>query len=338
MAGDKNISTDKITVTCSPHIHCGLTVSEVMRDVNVALIPAVAFAIYSFRFYAIGVIIMSLLGAISAEYFTGKLSGKKHTLNDGSAIVTGLLLALCLPPNIPAWIAFVGGFISIALGKQIYGGLGQNIFNPAHVGRAILLISWPVYMTTWLKPLVDGVTTATPLGALKVKAAENAGVSLGILANNTLNELGLSFSNLFIGSNVPGSIGETSKLALIIGGIYLIMRGHIRLHAPLAMVSTVFAGAYLYSGSFDYALFHLLTGGLILGSIFMVTDMVTSPVSDKGNIVFGIGCGLITLLIRLKGGYPEGVCFSILIMNSVVPLIDKLFKPKRFGTGEVKNA
>ena len=332
MAEENKKITEQITVTCSPHIHCGLTVSKVMWDVNIALVPVLAMAIYNFRFYAVGVILMSLFGAVTAEYATNKMLGKKNTLNDGSAVVTGILLALCLPPGLPAWIAFVGGFISIALGKQIYGGLGQNIFNPAHVGRAILLISWPVFMTTWFKPITDGLTTATPLGSLKIKIAEKTGESFGTLVTETLNDLNITFSNLFLGYNVPGSIGETSKLAIIIGGIFLLIRGHIKLHAPVAMITTVFLASYFYSGSLNYATFNLLTGGLILGSIFMLTDMVTSPVSDEGNILFGIGCGLITFLIRIKGGYPEGVCYSILIMNSIVPLIDKMFKPRRFGT------
>jgi len=314
-----------------------------MWDVNLAMLPALVMAIHNFGLRAALVIGLSVAGAVTAEFLTQKfLLQKPSTLSDGSAVVTGILLAFCVPAALPLWVAFVGGFVAIALGKQAYGGLGQNIFNPAHVARAVLLASWPVYMTTWLKPgqgygIADAVTTATPLGLLKETARdaqlmEKIAAEGGNLIGYVMQKLQITFSDLFLGVNFSGSLGETSKLALIIGGIYLLVRGHISWHGPVAMTATVFAGAFLVGGSLQYALFHLLTGGLIIGALFMITDMVTSPMTNKGHLLFGFGCGAITLLIRLKGGYPEGVCYSILIMNAFVPLIDKFMIPKRFGT------
>ncbi len=337
----------KLLVTTSPHINSGLSSARVMWDVNLALLPALVMAVYSFGPRAALTVLCSVAGAVAAEFFVMKfLRNKPCTLADGSAVVTGILLAFCVPVALPLWIAFVGGFIAIAIGKQAYGGLGQNIFNPAHVARAMLLTSWPVYMTTWLKPgtvkgfsTIDAVTTATPLGLIK-ETAGNAelmnqiGSSGSTLVSHVLQQLQINFADLFLGVNFSGSIGEISKLALLIGGIYLLIRGHITWHAPLAMIATVFAGAFVYGGSVEFALFHLLTGGLFIGAIFMVTDMVTSPMTEKGMLLFGFGCGAITLLIRLKGGYPEGVCYSILIMNAFVPLIDKLFVPRRFGSSQ----
>lgn len=267
---------------------------------------------------------------------------KSVSISDGSAVVTGLLLAFCVPAALPLWIAFIGGFLAIALGKQVYGGLGQNIFNPAHVARAILLGSWPVYMTTWLKPGLsnaDAITCATPLGIMKETAKNSEllntlATSGKTLTAHVMEQLNVTFGDLFLGLNFSGSLGETSKLALLIGGIYLLARGHITLYGPLTMIATVFLGAFLAGGSLEFALFHLLTGGLMIGAIFMITDMVTSPMTNIGHIIFGFGCGFLTLLIRLKGGYPEGVCYSILIMNAFVPLIDKFTIPRKFG--EVK--
>jgi electron transport complex protein RnfD len=323
-----------------------------MWDVNIALIPALAMAVHNFGLRAVLVILASTAGAILAEFVIQKfLMQKPVAIADGSAVVTGLLLAFCLPAAVPIWVAFIGGFIAISLGKQVYGGLGQNIFNPAHVARAILLSSWPVYMTTWLKPesgiglnpITDAFTCATPLAVMK-EAAKNTELlnQLSLvptsLTSHVMNKLGVTFSDLFWGIKFSGSIGETSKAALILGGIYLLARGHISLHAPLTMAATVFAGAWLIGGTFEYALFHLLTGGLVIGAIFMITDMVTSPMTRAGHLIFGFGCGAITLLIRLKGGYPEGVCYSILIMNALVPLIDKFTIPRKFGAIKEKQA
>lgn len=336
-------SVPRLLVTTSPHIQSGLSASRVMWDVNLAMLPALVMATHNFGLRAALVIGLSVAGAVAAEFLIQKfLLQKPSTLSDGSAVVTGILLAFCVPAALPLWVAFVGGFVAIALGKQAYGGLGQNIFNPAHVARAVLLASWPVYMTTWLKPgqgygIADAITTATPLGLLKETARdtqlmEKITAEGGNLIGYVMQKLQITFSDLFLGVNFSGSLGETSKLALIIGGIYLLIRGHISWHGPVAMTATVFAGAFIVGGSLHYALFHLLTGGLIIGALFMITDMVTSPMTNKGHLLFGFGCGAITLLIRIKGGYPEGVCYSILIMNAFVPLIDKFMIPKRFGT------
>lgn len=342
-------SVPRLLVTTSPHIQSGLSASRVMWDVNLAMLPALVMAIHNFGLRAALVIGFSIAGAVAAEFLIQKfLLQKPSTLSDGSAVVTGILLAFCVPAALPLWVAFVGGFVAIALGKQVYGGLGQNIFNPAHVARAVLLASWPVYMTTWLKPgqgfaVADAVTTATPLGLLKETARDaqlmqQITAEGGNLIGYVMQKLQITFSDLFLGVNFSGSLGETSKLALIIGGIYLLIRGHISWHGPVAMTATVFAGAFLIGGSLQYAMFHLLTGGLIIGALFMITDMVTSPMTNKGHLLFGFGCGAITLLIRLKGGYPEGVCYSILIMNAFVPLIDKFMIPKRFGTSSQEAA
>jgi len=333
-------ASPRLLVTSSPHVFSGLTAARVMWDVNLALVPALAMAFYNFGSRAALVILASVLGAVIAEFLIQKfLMNKPVCIYDGSAVVTGLLLAFCVPAALPVWIAFIGGFIAIALGKQVYGGLGQNIFNPAHVARALLLGSWPVYMTTWLKPGTgaDAITSATPLGFIKIagndaevmKKLAESGTSL---VNHTLSTLQITFSDLFWGINFSGSLGETSKAALLLGGIYLLIRGHITWHGPVAMCATVFGGALIFGGSLEYAMFHLLTGGLIIGAVFMITDMVTSPMTGKGQLIFGFGCGALTLLIRMKGGYPEGVCYSILIMNSLVPLIDKFTTPRKFGT------
>lgn len=337
----------RLLVTSSPHVFSGLTAARVMWDVNLSLLPALAMALFNFGIRAALVILASVLGAVLAEFVIQKFLMKKPVcIEDGSAVVTGILLAFCVPAALPAWVAFVGGFIAIALGKQVYGGLGQNVFNPAHVARALLLGSWPVYMTTWLKPgaamspsaaITDAVTCATPLGFIKIagrdpevmKKLSESGTSL---VTHVFNELHIGFSDLFWGLNFSGSLGETSKAALLLGGLYLLIRGHITWHGPVAMCSTVFAGALIFGGSLEYAMFHLLTGGLIIGALFMITDMVTSPMTGKGQLIFGFGCGALTLLIRMKGGYPEGVCYSILIMNSLVPLIDKFTAPRKFGT------
>ena len=344
------ITAQNLMVNNSPHIQSPTTIKSIMWEVNLALVPIIIMAVYNFGLRALLIILLSTLGAIVAEFLIQKfLRNIPTTIMDGSAVVTGVLLAMCLPVAIPLWIAFVGGFIGIALGKQVYGGLGQNIFNPAHVARAILLASWPVYMNTWVKPgfstsiSVDAVTTATPLGLLK-ETAKNAQYMSNLADSNfsiiqyIFSKLGITFSDLFYGINISGSIGETSKLAILIGAIFLLVRKHISLHAPIAMLATVFLGSFIYSNSFEYATFHLLTGGLFLGAFFMVTDMVTSPINKLGKIIFGIGCGAIALLIRLKGGYPEGVCYSILIMNAFVPLIDKFCKPRRFGVVKPKPA
>jgi Na+-translocating ferredoxin:NAD+ oxidoreductase subunit D len=345
MSEQTPLSPNRLWVTSAPHVHDGDSVARIMWDVNLALVPALLMALWVFGLRGAVVIALSILGAAVGEAVAQKLFLKQPvTLCDGSAVLTGLLLAFCVPAALPWWAAFIGGFVAIIFGKQVYGGLGQNIFNPAHVARAVLLASWPVAMTTWVKPgvatgvigaLPDGVTGATALGLAKEtlrnpELVERLTASGTTVLQHTLTSLNLTWSDLLLGS-MPGSLGETSKLALLLGGLFLLVRGHISWHVPVTMMGTVFVGSWLYFGDLPMACFHLLTGGLFIGALFMATDMVTSPLTQKGHLIFGLGCGLITLLIRLKGGYPEGVCYSILIMNAFVPLIDRFTVPEKFG-------
>lgn len=307
---------DLLVVTSSPHLHSPDNVPNAMRDVLIALCPALVAALYFFRLPALTVIIACVASAYASEIVCLKVMNKPTT-GEYSAVVTGLLLAFCVPPTLPVWMAVLGSVFSIVIAKHLFGGLGQNIFNPALIGRAFLLASFPVAMTTWSRPL-DGMTTASPLGILK----EATGEALP------------SIGRMFFGT-VSGSIGETSALALLLGGLYLLYRRHIDWRIPGSFLGTVFiltatAGAIKGQGLW-YPLFHLCAGGLILGAFFMATDWVTSPVTKSGRIIFGIGCGVLVVLIRLKGGYPEGVAYSILLMNVVTPLIDRYTRARVFG-------
>jgi len=306
----------RLVVSVSPHIRIKGNIPRMMWDVAIALVPATIASVYFFGSKAIYVILVTTFSALITEALIQKLCKKPVTIFDGSAVVTGILLGFNLPPGIPLWMAGVGGAIAISIGKQAFGGLGHNIFNPALVARTILLISFPVAMTTWSPPRFisfDALTYATPLTALK--------------ENSILTPL----KDLFIG-NVGGCIGETSALALIIGALYLLLKKHITWHIPATFIATagilcwIFGGAELFRGPF---LFHILAGGLLLGALFMATDPVTSPTSRSGRVIFGIGCGAITALIRLKGGPPEGVSFSILLMNAFTPLIDRFIRPRK---------
>jgi electron transport complex protein RnfD len=321
----------KMKISSSPHLKSNFTIEQAMRDVLLALTPALILALYFFKIRALSVILACIVSAVLTEFLWQKLTKQVITISDGSAVLTGLLLAFCLPPGLPWWIAAIGSFAAIFIGKQVFGGLGNNIFNPALIGRAILLASWPVYMTTWIRPL-DGVTTATPLAIVKEVAKLKA---LGDLKGAMLLNQGLpDLWHLFTG-NVGGSIGETSAIALLVGGLYLIYKRHIDWKIPASYIGTVFIltlGIGLVNGAgLEYALFHILSGGLFLGAFFMATDWVSSPITKKGRIIFGIGCGILTVIIRLKGGYPEGVCYSILLMNCVTPLLDKYTKARVFG-------
>jgi electron transport complex protein RnfD len=299
-----------LTVTVSPHIKSKESVQSVMLDVIISLIPATILAIWFFKLRSLIVILVCIISCCLTEYLAQKIMRRENTVSDLSAAVTGLLLAFCLPPSTPFWIAGIGGMFSIIFGKTIFGGLGHNPFNPALVGRAFLQLSWPKDTSVWTTPF-DALTTATPLS---------------ITRYGLEGKIPDTFS-LFIG-NCAGCIGETSKLALIIGALYLLYRKHIKLHIPLSYIITAIIVSVLFKTD---PVFHILTGGLVLGAFFMATDPVTSPVTDTGKIIFGIGCGLLTILIRLKGGFPEGVCYSILIMNMVTPFIDKITIRKRFG-------
>lgn len=316
-----------LRVSASPHIRSEESISKIMWSVNFALMPAAIYGIYNFGIKAFITILASVLTAIVTEYLVERFMKKTITITDGSAFLTGLLLAMCLPPDLPVYMTVVGSFLAIAVAKQSMGGLGYNIFNPAHIARAALMVSWPVAMTTWRKMAasVDVVTSATPLNLLKQQ-----GYSKLVEAFGSKSHL---YASLFIG-NRSGSIGETSTLLLIIGGIFLIYKGYIKWQVPVLMIATVgvitwIGGpAGLFTGD---PVFHMMAGGLIIGAFFMATDMVTIPMTLKGQVIFAIGAGALTSLIRLKGGYPEGVCYSILLMNSVTPLIDRFTQPAKFG-------
>jgi electron transport complex protein RnfD len=291
-------------------------ITRLMWDVVIALVPAAVASIYFFGLRALYIILVVILSSVLTELLIQSLTKRPITIFDGSAAVTGILLAFNLPPGVPLWMAGVGGAIAISIGKEVFGGLGRNIFNPALVARAILLISFPVIMTTWSPPRFvsfDALTYATPLAVLR--------------ESNVVTSL----KDLFIG-NVGGCIGETSALALLVGAAYLFFRKHITWHIPFSFIVScgvlgwIFGGDGLFQGP---VLFHILAGGLLLGALFMATDPVTSPTSRLGRVIFGTGCGAITALIRLKGGPPEGISFSILLMNAFTPLIDRFIRPKK---------
>ncbi len=307
----------KLTLSVSPHIFSPIDTKYMMKGVIKALVPAICAALYFFKWPALGVILASVAGAMFTEWALKKIKGKKGTLGDHSAIVTGLLLAMVLPPAIPLWMSFLGGVIAISLGKEIFGGLGQNIFNPALLARAFLMAAFPVALTTWTNPgEVNAIAGATPLAAAKFE------------------QISTSYGALFLGK-VGGSLGETSAAALLIGFVYLLYKKVIDHRIPVAYMGTValFAGVgNLFNAKvFSPPVFHLLAGGLLLGAIFMATDPVTSPVTAKGRWIFGIGCGVVSMTIRIWGGLPEGVMYSILFMNALTPLINRISRPKRFG-------
>jgi len=302
----------------SPHVFRRGTTRTVMMDVIIALIPAMIAALYFFRVKALLVIVTCTASCVMFEYLFGKVTRRKIDLKDYSAALTGILLALVMPPTLPIWMCVLAGFIAIVLTKQLFGGLGYNIFNPALMSRAFLMAAFPIHLTTWSKPVtLDIITGATPLGLQKFEA-----VTTGNL-------------ELFMG-NVSGCIGETSAVALIIGGVYLLARRAMDYRIPLSYALSV-AAISLITHIIDpkvYAgpAFHILSGGFLLGAIFMATDPVTSPVTKKGRWVFGIGCGVITMIIRLWGGLPEGVMYSIILMNACGPLINRVTRPRRYGT------
>jgi Na+-translocating ferredoxin:NAD+ oxidoreductase subunit D len=301
------------TVSSSPHIRTKTTVQTVMRDVLIALLPATIAGIYFFKIQALLVILTSVISCVAFEALWQKIMKQKITVFDLSAAVTGLLLAFNLPASIPLWIPVVGSAFAIIIVKQFFGGVGQNIMNPALAARAFLLASWPVQMTNWT---VDGVSAATPLAILK----EGTGALPSLM-------------NAFIG-NMGGTIGETSVLALLLGGAYLLYKKIISWHIPGVYIGTVFVLTFVFgrngfmSGN---ALYELFIGGLMLGAFFMATDYTTSPITKKGQVIYAIGCGVMTSVIRIYGGYPEGVSYSILFMSLFVPLIDKYTKPRAFG-------
>ena len=323
----------KFTISPSPHIHGGDSIEKNMYGVLIALVPTFIFSIVFFGLGAILVTLTSVIACLVFEYVIQKyLMKQRPTIWDGSAIITGVLLAFNLPSSLPLWIVVIGALVAIGIGKMSFGGLGNNIFNPALVGRVFLLISFPVQMTTWPVPngfaTADAVTGATPL-ALAKEAVKN-GQAIG----EALSSAGITTGNLILG-NIGGSLGEVAAIGLLLGFAYMLIRKIISWHIPVAIFATVivFSGILNLADPTQFAgpVFHLFTGGLMLGAIFMATDYVTSPMTHKGMIIYGIGIGLLTVIIRVFGAYPEWMSFAILIMNGFTPLINRYCKPKRFA-------
>ena len=312
----------ELTFASSPHIRTRLDTGRVMRLVCVSLAPAALASVYIFGLKSLFVIVASVVTCVVTELLCNLVFRKDITVADGSAAVTGILFAFTLPPPTPLFMVVIGGVLAIFVVKQLFGGLGYNIFNPALAARAILLSSWPVALTTWVTPVkcflaVDAVTSASPLGIIK-EAASAGGTP----------QPAYSYLDLFLG-NVPGSLGETCKVALLLGAILLFVFKIIDWRIPFTFIGTV---AVLSIPMGIDPLAAVLSGGLILGAFFMATDLVTSPTTKGGKLLFGLGCGALTSLIRSYGGFPEGVCYSILFMNCLVPLIDKYVQPRVFGT------
>lgn len=302
----------KLVVSASPHVHSEFSTQRIMGMVILSLVPAGITGVYFLGIRSLAVIAACILACVISEWAWQKLMKHKSTINDLSAVVTGLLLAYNLPPTIPIWMAICGSVFAIIIVKQFYGGLGCNIVNPALAARAMMLISWPVAMTTWT---VQGISGATPLATMK--AGSIAGMP--------------SFWNMMAG-NMGGCIGETSSILLIIGGAYLVWEEVIPARIPLTYIlSTAILSALFHHGGNTFPLHEIFTGGLLLGAIFMATDYTTSPMTEEGQYIYAAGCAILTALIRTWGGYPEGVSFSILIMNVAVPLIDKYTEPRVLG-------
>ena len=323
---------NKLIVSLSPHVHGGDSVKKNMYGVLVALLPAFLVSLYFFGLGALIVTATSVLACLFFEWAIGKFIMKRETtsITDGSAIITGVLLAFNLPSNLPVWIIILGALFAIGVAKMSFGGLGCNPFNPALAGRVFLLLSFPVQMTSWpavgqLTAYTDAVTTATPLAIMKGVINGAPGVSMDQLP---------SAMDLFFGNN-PGCVGEVSALALLLGLAYMLWKKIITWHVPVSILVTVFvfAGIMHLVNPDLYAspVVHLFSGGLMLGAIFMATDYVTSPMNHRGMLIYGVCIGLLTVIIRLFGAYPEGMSFAILIMNAFTPLINTYVKPKRFG-------
>ncbi len=330
-----------LNIAPSPHVHGKKTTQSLMLDVVIALIPAWLVGLYFFGLGALIVTLISVGTCVLVEWLMTRFIFKTpSTIHDGSAILTGLLLALNVPSNIPWWIILIGGIVAIAMGKMSFGGLGNNIFNPALFARAFLLVSFPVQMTSWPVPTpfstayTDAATGATPLSMLKTAAKGETPLS------SLVDAIPSTMDMLF--GHMGGSIGEVSAIALLIGFVYLLFRHVITWHIPVSIFATVIvlAGILHLVSPEQYACpwAHLLSGGLMLGAIYMATDYVTSPMSKKGMMLYGLGIGILTVVIRTWGAYPEGVSFAILIMNAVVPLINRYIKPVKFGQVKVEKA
>ncbi len=317
-----------LSTAAAPHIRTRDDVRKIMLDVIIALVPATAFAVYLFGLKALVLILTCVVSAEAFEFFIMRfMRAKKEFRPDGSASVTGLLLGLNLSLAIVWWQAILGIVVAIGIAKHIFGGLGKNFWNPALIGRVFLVTSFPVHMTTWLTPF-DLQTTATPLMELKESITQGGAAVTGATSTGSY-----SISEMFLG-RIPGSIGEVSALLLLIGFAYLVIRKRIKIPVPAAFVGSVLLISwlfYLVNPLYGHPLYHIFGGGLMIGALFMATDMVTSPMTLKGQLIFGCGCGGITMLIRYFGGFPEGVSFAILIMNALVPLVDIFSRRKIFG-------
>lgn len=320
---------NKLIVSSSPHVRSNQDTSYIMKQVVIALLPATLAALFFFRLSALNVIFFCVAGSVGAEFLCQKISKKESSIGDFSAVVTGLLLAFNVPASLPWWMCLLGAAFAIIVVKMVFGGIGNNFVNPALAARAFLLASFPVAMTTWTKTglnwvssgNIDAYTTATPLNFLKGGAEGLAGLA----------ENGISLGNMFIG-NIGGCIGETSAILIILGGLYLMYKGIINYVIPTFYIATVAILMFILGGfNFSFVIYELLAGGLMLGAFFMLTDYTTSPMTKKGQIIYAVLAGLITTVIRLYGGYPEGVSYSILFVNVMTPLIDKYTKTKVFG-------
>lgn len=333
------MKTQTLQISTSPHLVIGISTADIMRNVVYALLPAAGFAVYAFGLDAAMVLMGAVLSCVLTEHFLNRLSKKETTVSDWSAVITGLLYGLTLPPSLPLWMVIVGGFIAIALGKYAFGGLGYNVFNPALVGRAVLQAAFPVAMTTWTPAMMEGrfsgfsasVTTfpfmepnavdamsgATPLSALKFD---------GISTQTPDLALGL----------VSGSTGETCAALIILGGLYLIARNMMNWRIPVAILATVYGLTWLLNliqpGTYPSPDFMIFSGGLMLGAVFMATDMVASPITSLGVVIYGILIGMLVVIIRLWGGLPEGVMYAILLANAISPHIDNAIQPRVYGT------
>lgn len=318
----------------------GKTTAGIMWTVTASLVPVLLFSIYDFGLRSLFVTLSSVISCVVVEAICQSAMGRRVSVSDGSAVLTGVLMAFVIPPGVPYWLPIIGAVAAIFINKELMGGLGFNVWNPALVGRAILMAAFPVYMTAaWIPPVdwsqapigiyvgggVDAVSTATPLYVLR---------HYGFAAlTQQFGDLSTIYKNFFIGMK-PGCIGETSAVLILLGGLFLIAKGIITWHTPVSCIATVAVLSWIFGGETWFGgqpLIHVLSGGLMLGAFYMATDYVTSPTVKPGQIVFGIGVGALTLLIRLKGGYPEGVCYAILLMNTLTPTIEEYFKPKRFA-------
>lgn len=323
---DSVVPDHMLIVSSSPHLRSNESVKRIMLDVVIALIPAIIGAVYFFGLNALKLILISVASAIFFEAAIQKLLKKEVSISDYSAVITGILLAFNLPANAPWWIPVFGSGFAIIIVKQLFGGLGSNFMNPALAARAVLLASWPNIMSNYVLPGADAVTGATPLAIMKFGGADAGASATVAQAGAELPAL----MDMFIG-NIGGAIGETSAALLLIGAVYLMIRKVINWKTPVFYVATTAVMLLVLGVEADQLMYHILGGGLILGAFFMATDYASAPVTSLGQIIFGLGAGALTALIRVKGGFPEGVSYSILLMNVASPLIEKFTSPKIFG-------